>query len=497
MKHSCVTITAILVCSLAVAAPMDDNTTVLMIIVDGLRPDYITPELMPNVHRLAEDGVFCESHHAIYPTVTRVNSSTFSTGAYPKTHGLMGNSVYFPEVDPDKALNTGDAANLMAINRATGGNLLTAPTLGELLAARGYNMLACSAGSSGSAMLMNHTGAGGGVVHYSLVLPESNRDRMVELLGPDPGDAYPSIGRNTRATDAYVKAGLDNIEPKVAYIWFTDPDHTAHKHGVGAPVTNDSLRAVDAQIGRILKEHEKRGMHVNIFITSDHGFSTQTGGLNLLGPLLRAGLKRSPSSSDVLLVGGAVYVNEGGDEAIKRIVKVYQEEEGVGALFTRAKTSGSDEGWVEGTLSFDLIHWNHERSADILVDAKWTSDRNEHGYAGMTNLGGVAGHGTASKWDIYNTLIAYGPDIKRGFRNPAPTGNVNMAPTIAYLCGIDPPDSMDGRVMKEILDGGPSPDSLEVEENEYAASAGGYTVTVSASYVDGHRYINYARAKRE
>lgn len=72
-------------------------------------------------------------------------------------HGLMGNAVFFPAVDPTRFLNTGARDNLLRIEEAEGGRLLTAPTLGERLQGAGLRMLVASAGSSGSSYLLNHT----------------------------------------------------------------------------------------------------------------------------------------------------------------------------------------------------------------------------------------------------------------------------------------------------------------------------------------------------
>ena len=84
----------------------------LLIVLDGLRPDYVTPALMPRLHALGQRGVLFEQHHSVFPTVTRVNASSISTGAYPATHGLMGNSVFFPAVNPSQFLDTSNRANL-------------------------------------------------------------------------------------------------------------------------------------------------------------------------------------------------------------------------------------------------------------------------------------------------------------------------------------------------------------------------------------------------
>ena len=128
----------------------------LILVLDGLRPDYVTPEVMPNLNDLGRSGVVFTSHHSVYPTVTRVNSSSMSTGAYPERHGILGNSVFFPRVDARRFLDTGQRSNLEKIQADQDGVLLTATTLGEVLQANGRTMLALGAGTTGSTFLLNH-----------------------------------------------------------------------------------------------------------------------------------------------------------------------------------------------------------------------------------------------------------------------------------------------------------------------------------------------------
>jgi predicted AlkP superfamily pyrophosphatase or phosphodiesterase len=87
----------------------------LLIVVDGLRPDYVTADVMPNLTALGKRGVVFNRHHSVYPTVTRVNASSISTGAYPENHGLLGNTVFFPRVEPTKFLDTSDRTNLLKV----------------------------------------------------------------------------------------------------------------------------------------------------------------------------------------------------------------------------------------------------------------------------------------------------------------------------------------------------------------------------------------------
>ena len=91
---------------LKAAAAQQKETRTLIVFFDGLRPDYITPELMPNLYAFKKQGGYGKQHHSVFPTVTRVNSASYSTGSYPVTHGLMGNSVFFPQVSPAKSLSS-------------------------------------------------------------------------------------------------------------------------------------------------------------------------------------------------------------------------------------------------------------------------------------------------------------------------------------------------------------------------------------------------------
>ncbi len=479
------------------AARLDHST--LLIVLDGLRPDYVTAELMPNLHALGQRGVIGRNHHSVFPTVTRVNAASMVTGSYPARHGLMGNSVYFPEISADTKFSTGNAAHLQRIEAATGGRLLTAPSLGEILQKEGRKFLAVSSGSSGSAFLLNHKITGAGIINPELVLPSSLQPRVTELLGPVPPEASPNTSLNRWAVDAYLRFGLDQVQPQVTLMWLSDPDHTQHEHGVGAPLTLQAIRLVDAELGRIIATLAAKGLQdkVNVFVTSDHGFSTHTGKMNL-----QSLLKAEVDSGNVFIVEGAIYVKEHDAARIRDIVRRLQVTDWVGAVFTRPTRAGQSEGSIPGTLSFDLVHWMHPRSADILVSANWTDAPNEHGYKGASaQKGESAGHGTSSPFDIHNTLIAAGPDIKTGVVSDVPSGNVDLAPTLLFLNGIPPTNGMNGRVLSELLRVGQSPAAVEVETRTYQTQSrtddGEYQLELSMSLVKGTDYLNFTKVKRK
>ena len=477
---------------------------VLILVVDGLRPDYVTEDLMPRLNALADAGFRGLAHHAVFPTVTRVNGPSIFTGRYPSGHGMMGNSVYLRDVDPERVLDAGNAADLRTIDEATDGEMLTAPSLGELLAEQGLVYFAASSGSTGSGTLMNHRGSGAGLVHHSFTIPDSLGTVVAAELGPlpDPRADGSSVGLVARAVDALLRIGLDLADADVLAAWLTGPDGTTHFRGIGAPETLAVIRAVDEEIGRLLDGLAARGVAevTNILVTSDHGFTTRTGNTSLSGLLVEEGLKESGGSPDVVVAGDAIHVLEGGPERIADIVRVLQQTDWIGPVFTPAEADGSDFGRLPGTVAYGAIGWSHQRTADILTSANWSDAINEHGYEGAVFTPGVAGHGSTSPSDILATFIAAGPDIKRGVVSSVPTGNIDLTPTALFLAGAQVPAEVDGRILKEALSDGPDPATVEVRsdpvETEVVLPELRYRLTVERSSVAGVMYFDGTRVVR-
>ncbi len=466
----------------------------LLIVLDGLRPDYVTPDLMPNLVALGTRGVVYTNHHAVYPTVTRVNASSIATGAYPERHGILGNTVFFPRVEPTRFLDTGQRANLERIQADQDGVLLTATTLSEALQSTGKTMLVVGAGTSGAAFLLNYKVSGGAIIHTEYALPESLHARVLAALGPPPPEAHPNDQRNRRAVDAFLTIGLPTVKPSVTAIWLSDPDTTAHALGMGHPTTLDAIRRLDGEIKHIQDGLAAAGLldRYNIWVTSDHGFATYTG-----APNVTAALKGAVANGS-----GAVYVRDGDRQAAGHIVRALQQTPGIGAIFTRAAAAGSLSGWAEGTLSFDVARWSHARSGDILYSPDWTDNKNTYGVAGTSASNGVAGHGSSSPFEIHNTLIAAGPDIKQGVTMSVPSGNVDFAPTFLRALGVTIPPTMQGRPLLEAFRGALGAATPSVSQTQHTArrTDGSYTQTAHFSIVRTgavqYRYLDYTTVTR-
>src|SRR5438045_4495318 len=87
---------------------------------------------------------------------------------------------------------------------------------------------------------------------------------------------------------------------------------------------------------------------------------------------------------------------------------------------------------------------------------RWNDSKNQFGAPGMIDAdwqrkAGEGTHATLSRFDMHNTLIAAGPDFRRGQMDDLPTGNVDLAPTILRILGIKAAQEMDGRVLSEAM----------------------------------------------
>lgn len=477
----------------------------LVVFFDGLRPDYITPRSMPNLYAFSQSASYGEQHHSVYPTVTRVNAASLSTGSYPAVHGLMHNFVYFPEVDKKKALNTADAADLDRITQAMHGHLLTAVSLGEILQQAGYKMMVFSSGTSGQALLQNHKISGGAVINTSLIRPAALRAQVEKEIGPIPPDAMPNTAQHKWITDALIKYGLTLNGPLVSTIWFSDPDETEHAKGVGTPMTMEALKSVDEQFGRIIAYLKKEQLtaHFNIIVSSDHGFITHNG-KSYASPaevLIKAGLKKDRESADIAFIGGGIYVKDHDTALIRKAVEKFQMTEGIGGIFVKAARPGDMKGFVAGTLSFDTIHLDHpDRAPDIIIHPEWNNSLDKMGYHGMAFSRGVAGHGGFSSYEVHIPLLVSGPSFKEAFKSEWPTSNVDIAPTILHIYHLPAPASMDGRVMNELLKEKPAKPEEKPRKEMITATArfrgGTYTLNVEETVLGRYRYIDYSRVTR-
>ena len=164
-----------------------------------------------------------------------------------------------------------------------------------------------------------------------------------------------------------------------------------------------------------------------------------------------------PAGSIVIATNGGsdyLYVTDHSATTVQNLVTFLQKREEVGAIFVH-----SMYGAINGTIPMSTVKVeNAGRAPDIIISYDFDEAAMVAGvpgieYESMSASNNRGMHGSFSPRDVHNTLIAAGPDFKAGFADTLPTGNVDVAPTVAQLFGLSLPGA-NGRPLLEALASG-------------------------------------------
>src|SRR5215472_8349741 len=139
-----------IVCASAAAVvPAKPDRHVVVVVWDGMRPDFVSEQNTPTLRKLARDGVTFRNHHAVYPSATNVNGTAMVTGVYPGKSGIIANYVYRPDIDSHHAVAIELPSVVEKGDQLSGGKYLSAPTIAELVQRTGARSLIASAKTVG------------------------------------------------------------------------------------------------------------------------------------------------------------------------------------------------------------------------------------------------------------------------------------------------------------------------------------------------------------
>jgi len=243
-------------------------------------------------------------------------------------------------------------------------------------------------------------------------------------------------------------------------IWLGEPDLTQHESAPGAPPALAAIKSSDENLAAVLSALDRKAARqtTDLFIVSDHGFSTIRRSIDLRKILSDAGFVAKtefddqPKPGDIMLVGngGSVLFYVVGHDAMvtRRLVEFLQQSDFAGVIFTKDV--------IQGTFGLDQARIQSDHAPDVTMAFRWNDSKNQFGTPGMIDAdwqrkAGEGTHATLSRFDMHNTLVAAGPDFRRGQTDDLPTGNVDLAPTILHILGIKTPQEMDGRVLSEAV----------------------------------------------
>lgn len=471
---------------------------VVVIGADGLRPDLITPDVMPNVTALADGGVRFVHHHAVYPTHTRVNMSSLTTGTTPGRHGIVANTMLVPNARPDHIIDTSNYEHLDALATTTGSTLLVR-SLGDVLAGQDKRLAVAGTGSSGSNLLWtsNHRSR---LINPGSAFGIADLYDLREKLGEIPEPATPHLERLRYATRGVTEILLPDRDNQMIVLWMAEPDSSLHRFGLGSPESIQAMREVDACVGRVLDAIDREGLRdqVDAIFMSDHGHSTIRAHNTLRDYLAEAERAIGHPLPPLATASDYIYAQPGSPMPsaadLAPLVEWLHAQPWCDVVFGGTVEIASLPGVIPLTQLWG--GFTNDRAPLLAVSPTWTDDRNEFGVPGTvqaltTQAALKSSHGSASPWDLHATLIAHGPSFREGVVSDVPTGAIDLAPTLLSLLGLEGPDTISGRVLREGLrDGGSAPEVRDEIVEPATPAPGERTPRVLLHHVGDSTYLH-------
>jgi arylsulfatase A-like enzyme len=466
----------LVVCASAAAiVPAKRQHHVVVVVWDGMRPDFVTEQKTPTLWELAREGVTFRNHHSVYPSATMVNGTAMATGVYPGRSGIIANHVYRPDIDPNHTVDVEVSSVVKKGDELSGGKYIAVPTIAELVQGAGARSLIAAAKTVG--LLLDRRPKesatnSSATLFQGKALPSAALDPITEKLGPFPSAHLQQDSWTTKALiDVLWKDGI----PAFSILWLGEPDLTEHETAPGAPTALAAIKSSDENLAAVLLALDERKARetTDVFVVSDHGFSTIKRSIDLQKDLNEAGLaavtefKGEPKPGDIMMAGngGSVLFYVTGHDATvtRRLVEFLQQSDFAGVIFTKQP--------VEGTFALEQANIQNDHAPDVVMAFRWDSSKNQFGVPGVIDAdwqraAGKGSHATLSHFDMHNMLIASGPDFKRGETNDFPSGNVDITPTILQILGLKPPQKTDGRILSEAMTVAPSAQKGETKAIE-------------------------------
>lgn len=390
---------------------------VILLDWDGFDPDYLDLASTPNLDALVGQGSLATASSTFH-TVSNPARASMVTGAYPQVHG---NAAYY--YDP-------------ALGRAVGQErVIATETIAEALTAEGRTVAAVQW------YLVEDRGTAYGDPDHLYVQPGGTFGDRV--------DVAIDIMRG-RPVDSNGSSVIVDEVPDLLAVYTDQPDALGHAEGAESPRLPALVAELDFHLGRLVQATKDLGIFDDTtwLLTADHGMTTWDRTLipDVLTALSGAGFRpevvrpgRTPApETDVVLVPNSVRVGDfsfrGAAATPERRAEAKAVLEGLTGRITRV----FDDADLAGLRASDKL-------GDLVAEAE-----PPYGFAlGEPPVGTVRGsHGSTAELAV--PFILSGAGVVPG-RPPNGAGLVDVAPTIAALLGVRPPDGAQGRVLRESL----------------------------------------------
>ncbi|MFW6413323.1 MAG: ectonucleotide pyrophosphatase/phosphodiesterase [Oceanicaulis sp.] len=368
---------------------------VLMIGLDGLRPDMVARADAPNLQALADRGVFAEAMIPVMPSVTFVNFYSIATGLYPEDHGMITNAPYDRTLDETfvNGISTQDPRWWQ----------------GEPI--------------------------------WIAAERQGVRTGVMFWLGSEaPVDGRYASDWSVYEHDKPYQERVDTVlswfdrpqgeRPRFAAVYFDRVDSMGHAFGPDAERTNAAVEEVDGYVGQLVEGLRERGLldRANIVVVSDHGMARVDFEQTIaLDALIDFDTVFSPEMEGRYGAGP------------KPFVMLYGEPDEIETAYRALDGAHPNmRVWRRGEYP-ERFRFDHpDRGPDlfVLADAGWSLTAPSLVVSPRPPYPGVHGYDTIDPL-MAATFIGAGPSFPEGV-TAASFENVNVHAVIACALGIEP-----------------------------------------------------------
>lgn len=432
-----------------------DIQHVVLVSVDGLSGSYLQDPRaeLPVLRSLARDGAMAEGMLTTFPSVTWPSHVSLITGTTPAQHGVVGNVAW------DRQRNR--RVQYIGDPELTRDEAIRVPTLYDAADQAGLSTASviwpCSNGADSLRWMIPDSNQEALHARYTTPgLAEELAEAGIDIspLGSWGWDKARSTDRDLLYTRV-ARHLLREHQVNLLLVHLITPDGVQHRYGPNTPPAFEAVAESDQRIGEIwevLQSPPFAGRSA-LLVVSDHGFAPYDKFIQPNAALAQLGLVKVDERGQI--TGRQAWCLAQGGSAFVYVLDETREEEIVQQLSD--EFSGMD-GVLEvlqpeqfTQLGLPAPEESPEAPHLVLTTGPGYSFSNSATGEAVIDAGGSKGsHGHDPRPPyMHATFVAAGAGIRSGVKLEQ-VRNLDVAPTIARLLGVDLPTAQ-GRVLEEIL----------------------------------------------
>lgn len=470
--------------------PQGGGNYVVMLVIDGARPSYLSLASLPRIEALIESGtVYDQAWVGEMETTTPAVHATLGTGALPRQSGFLG----FGWVQP-KTREKVDFRTLLAEGKIDPVlRTLIAPTVADRLQRLRPGTVAVAASGHKNYAV---AGLGGGAAKYELYGKFAGKEFVPAFMRAAPPltredrrtltirSPIPIGGEDTWAFQYLVRI-IRKVRPRLLMVNLPEVDTWGHWYGPAEDALFGKLLAnIDRGIGVIQAAYQQLGIlnRTTFIITGDHAMMESvpvpgwTETVKAAADAVGAVVARNDGTT------GAIWLQNPSHARAVALRLVAAQPAHVNAVFYRSAV-GRNYSYIQASPGAWLSSAGVGVALQNLVDTTagkhgpdvWAIFQ-ENFTASPRNVSGSwkGTHGGASWQAQHIPLVLSGAGIRAGATSSFPARSIDIAPTLEALLGL-PPIRRPGVALADAFI---TPTTLQV--NAQAAMTGPLTADVTA-----------------